>query len=292
MKIRYGSCMSSETETTRVLRVTCADATGIIHRVTGVLAEFGLNVIEQEEFVDGETRRFFLRTAFTGDAVTEEIEVAVRGAVNDDGAFVSVRERAPRRIAILVTKEAHCIGDLLVRDFSGELNAEIVCVLGNHETLREFVEKFGLPFVHVPATGLSREEHDAAVLEALAPFAPEILVFAKYMRIIGQDFIDRYENRIINIHHSFLPAFIGAKPYHQAYQRGVKIIGATAHIVTGDLDAGPIIAQDIVSVRHSHGVEDMIQSGRNVEKIVLARGLRLLLDDRVFVHGNRTVIFD
>ena len=277
---------------TRILRVACADATGIIHRVTGVLAEQGLNVVEQEEFVDADTGRFFLRTAFTGDADSQVVEAAVRDVIGGEDSRVSVRLRAPRKIAILVTKESHCIGDLLMRDFSDELNAEIVCVLGNHSTLEPLVERFGIPFIHVPSKGLSHEEHDAQVVAALEPFAPEVLVFAKYMRIIGQAFIDQYKNRIINIHHSFLPAFIGARPYHQAYQRGVKIIGATAHIVTGDLDAGPIIAQDVVSVRHSHGVEDMIQSGRNVEKIVLARGLRLLLDDRVFVHGNRTVIFD
>ncbi|QQL45603.1 formyltetrahydrofolate deformylase [Sulfuriroseicoccus oceanibius] len=280
------------TPTVRVLRVQCADATGIIHRVTGVLAAQGLNVIEQEEFVDAPTGRFFLRTAFTGAADDVAVAKAVADVVDDASTTVHVRPRQKRRIAILVTKEAHCVGDLLVRDFSGELNAEIACVVGNHETLRPLVERFGHPFVHVPSDGLSHAEHDAAVLDALDGYQVEFLVFAKYMRIVGQGFIDHYKHRIINIHHSFLPAFIGAKPYHQAYKRGVKIIGATAHFVTGDLDAGPIIAQDVVSVRHSHGLGDMIQSGRNVEKIVLARALRLVFDDRVFVHGNRTVIFD
>lgn len=274
-----------------VVRVACADAPGIIHRVTGVLAASGLNVVEQEEFVDAAQGRFFLRTAVTGAGEPDGLAAELAAVVPQAGE-VTVRTVQPRRIAILATREEHCLGDLLLRAYGGELDAEIVCVVSNQPSLRELVERFDYPFVEVPSAGLNHAEHDAQVQAALAEFDPELLVFAKYMRIIGPDFIAAWQQRIINIHHSFLPAFVGARPYHQAHERGVKIIGASAHFVTADLDAGPIIAQDVVPVRHNHGVRDLIRSGRNVEKIVLARALRLVLEDRVFVDGNRTVVFD
>ncbi len=197
-----------------------------------------------------------------------------------------------RDLVLLATSEAHCLGDLLLRCDSGDLDARVCAVVSNRQGLRDLVERFDVPFHHVPHKGRSREAQEAHVLEAVAPYAPDYLVLAKYMRILTPAFIERYQERLINIHHSFLPAFAGARPYDQAFERGVKIIGATAHFVTDGLDDGPIIAQSTQPVDHTHSAIDMAQAGRDVEKFVLARALRLVFEGRVFVSENRTVIFD
>jgi formyltetrahydrofolate deformylase len=197
-----------------------------------------------------------------------------------------------KRVVVLVSKEHHCLGDLLIRNQFGELNSTIVAVVSNHETLRELVESFKIPFHFVPAGELSREAHEAEILKAVAACEADFLVLAKYMRILTAEFVRKFERRIINIHHSFLPAFVGAKPYQQAYNRGVKVIGATAHFVTDALDEGPIIVQQVIPVHHSHSAEDLASAGRDVEQIVLARALKLVFEDRVFLSGNRTIIFD
>jgi formyltetrahydrofolate deformylase len=181
---------------------------------------------------------------------------------------------------------------LLIRNQFNELNSTVVAVVSNHEGLRGLVESLKVPFVHVPVEGLIREEHEARVLKVIESYAPDFLVLAKYMRILTADFVLRFERRIVNIHHSFLPAFIGAKPYQQAYQRGVKVIGATAHFVTQALDEGPIIVQQVIPVHHSHSSQDLAAAGRDVEQIVLARALKLVFEDRVFLCGNRTILFD
>ncbi|MDH3650114.1 MAG: formyltetrahydrofolate deformylase, partial [Saprospiraceae bacterium] len=180
---------------------------------------------------------------------------------------------------------------LLVRNRFHELNLDVLAVISNHETLRSLTESFDMPFHHVPHEGLSRADHEKEILAAIRRYDPEFLVLAKYMRILTKAFVNEFSLSIVNIHHSFLPAFIGASPYRQAYKRGVKIIGATAHFVTHDLDEGPIIVQDVVSVNHQMNVEEMIGAGRDVEKVVLARALKLICEDRVFVYGNKTVIF-
>jgi formyltetrahydrofolate deformylase len=208
------------------------------------------------------------------------------------GTDVRVQKPARRRLAILVSKEHHCIGDLLLRHAYGELAAEIVGVIGNHNTLRPLAERFDIPFFHADASGRSREEHEVELQGLLAPLAPDLLVLAKYMRVLTSHFVAQWLERIINIHHSFLPAFEGARPYHQAFERGVKVIGATAHFVTAELDKGPIIVQQEIAVDHSHTPQDVAQAGRDVEKIVLSRALRLVLESRVFLCGNRTIIFD
>jgi formyltetrahydrofolate deformylase len=179
----------------------------------------------------------------------------------------------------------------LIRYAAGELEAKIECVIANHDTLKDLVERFDIPFVHIDATNLSREEHEAKVMAKIDEFSFDYIVLAKYMRILTSDFVQAYPWQIINIHHSFLPAFIGANPYKQAYERGVKIIGATAHFVTDDLDEGPIIAQDVIPVNHRFEWRDMQKAGRDVEKIVLSRALSLVLNDRVFVNGNKTIVF-
>ncbi|MCD3082131.1 formyltetrahydrofolate deformylase [Salmonella enterica subsp. enterica serovar Enteritidis] len=191
---------------------------------------------------------------------------------------------------IMVTKEAHCLGDLLMKANYGGLDVEIAAVIGNHETLRSLVERFEIPFELVSHEGLTREEHDTKMADAIDAHQPDYVVLAKYMRVLTPGFVARFPNKIINIHHSFLPAFIGARPYHQAYERGVKIIGATAHYVNDNLDEGPIIMQDVIHVDHTYTAEDMMRAGRDVEKNVLSRALYQVLAQRVFVYGNRTII--
>jgi formyltetrahydrofolate deformylase len=192
---------------------------------------------------------------------------------------------------LLATKESHALGDILIRYMDGDLGADIECVIANHDTLRDLVERFDIPFHHIPAEDMSREDHEAKVMQQIDQYEFDYIVLAKYMRILTPDFVKAYPQKIINIHHSFLPAFIGANPYKQAYERGVKIIGATAHFVTDDLDEGPIIAQDVIPVNHRFSWKDMQRAGRDGEKIVLSRALSLVLQDRVFVNGNKTVIF-
>jgi formyltetrahydrofolate deformylase len=193
---------------------------------------------------------------------------------------------------LMATKEHHCLSELLVRHAFGELNARVLAVISNHEELGDLARRFDIPFHFVSHQGLTREAHEAAVLATLAPYRPEFVVLAKYMRILSSEFVAHYPNRLINIHHSFLPAFVGANPYAQAYERGVKIIGATAHFVNEQLDQGPIILQSVIPIDHTQSARDMAQAGRDVEKIVLARSLKLVFDGHVFVNRNKTVIFD
>lgn len=282
----------------RILLIECDDRPGLVHLATGVLFRAGVNVIRNHEFVDLDSRRFFMRTEF------EEATVAAGGPAPADltaevarvlpsGARVEVRTTAPKRIVVFASREHHCLADLLVRHAYQELRAVILAVVSNHDTLRPLADRFGVPFHHVPAPeGMSREAHEAALEAVLAPLQPDLLVLAKYMRVLTPGFVQRRPRRIVNIHHSFLPAFVGARPYHQAFERGVKVIGATAHFVTEQLDEGPIIVQQVIPVDHTHTAQDLAQSGRDVEQIVLARALKLVLEDRVFLSGHRTVIFD
>jgi formyltetrahydrofolate deformylase len=272
-----------------ILRIDCPDQAGLIHTVTGVLLGHGFNIVANSEFVDQETRRFFMRTQFSGEAdgeaVTEELRQALPG-----GATIRLASAANRDIVVLTTREPHCPGELFIRHAFDELGANIRAVIGNHPTLEPLARQFGLPFHLVSHEGLSRPDHEAAVMEVLDRYEPEYIVLAKYMRILSPEFVARYPERIINIHHSFLPAFMGANPYRQAFERGVKMIGATAHFVTDYLDEGPIIAQGIIPVDHTHSAAEMAHAGRDVEKIVLAKALRLVFDERVFLTGCRSVI--
>lgn len=277
--------------TMQLLLIECDDRPGLVHGVTGVLFRHHCNVISNQEFVDQESARFFMRTEFTGTIDVAAIEAETR-AVLPLAAVVRMSMLAPRRVVVLCSKEHHCVADLLTRHAFGELNASIRAVISNAEELGGFVAKFNLPFHGVLNGELSREIHEERLLAILQQYEPEYLVLAKYMRVLTPQFVAQFPNRIINIHHSFLPAFVGARPYQQAFQRGVKVIGATAHFVTADLDQGPIIAQETLHVDHTHGPQDLAQAGRDVEKLALARALRLVFEDRVFLCGNRTVIFD
>jgi formyltetrahydrofolate deformylase len=277
-----------------VLLVECPDQRGLVHAISGVLLRHGCNVVGNQEFVDAASGRFFMRTEFDGlenSDAGQQLVAETRSAL-PAGAEVRLAQSGPKRIVVLASREHHCLGDLLIRHQFGGINARIEAVISNHTVLGDLVRKFDVPFHYVPAEGLERGAHEAAVRRILDEIQPEFLVLAKYMRVLSSEFVRQYPSRIINIHHSFLPAFIGAKPYHQAFQRGVKVIGATAHLVTDDLDAGPILVQQVIPVDHTHAAEDLVRAGRDVEQFALAQALRLVFEDRVFLAGNRTVIFD
>ncbi|MCB0543159.1 MAG: formyltetrahydrofolate deformylase [Saprospiraceae bacterium] len=276
---------------TYALLIDCPDRKGLVHHITGVLYAQGLNIFGNQEFVEREHNRFFMRTTFSGAIDEAPVREKLREVLPDD-AGIRLAQMRRKRIVVLVTKEQHCLGELLVRHQFDELNADILAVIGNHATLAKFTHQFGVNFHHVPHEGKERGVHEAEVLEVIHRYQPEYLVLAKYMRILSPEFVAQYPNRIVNIHHSFLPAFVGASPYRQAYERGVKIIGATAHFVNNDLDEGPIIVQNVIPVDHNFSVSDMVQSGKDVEKISLARALKLVFEDKVFVYGNKTIIFD
>ncbi len=275
----------------KLLRISCQDATGLVHKVTGVLYRHQCNIVSNHEFVEPQTGRFFMRTGFEGQVDGD----ALRGEVAEllpAGAKVALTDSGKKRIVVLVTREPHCIGELLLRASHKDLPAEIVAVIGSRPDLQGLSESFGVPFYLAAAKERSHEEHEAEIRGLLEKLSPDYVVLAKYMRILSESFAADYAGHIVNIHHSFLPAFTGARPYRQAYQRGVKMIGATAHFVTSELDAGPIIAQDIQHIDHRFTARNMAAAGRDIEKMVLAKALRWVLEDRVFISGNKTVVFD
>jgi formyltetrahydrofolate deformylase len=274
-----------------VLLIHCPDQPGLVYNITKVLFENKLNVISNGEFVERNYNHFFMRTEFSGEIDLVQLEKELK-AVLPKEADIRLNKQEKRNICILATKEHHCLSDLLVRHAFQELDANIQCVISNYNNLEELTKKFDIPFHHVTHEGKTREEHEAEMLTLLHGYNPDYVVLAKFMRVLTPSFIQHFENRIINIHHSFLPAFIGANPYAQAYDRGVKIIGATAHFVNNNLDEGPIIAQNVIPVAHSHSAKEMAQAGRDVEKIVLARSLKMVLNDQLFVYRNKTIIFE
>ncbi len=276
------------------LTISCPDRAGIIAAVSGFIARHNGWIVEASYHTDLESQLFFMRQEIRADSLpfsADEFarlfsplaqEYAMRWRLADSAL--------KKRLVILVSKQAHCLDDLLHRWRSGELQVEIPCVISNHDDLRGFVEWHGIPYVHVPM-----EQDKAAAFARIAALFEEhrgdTLVLARFMQILPPALCQRFPGRVINIHHSFLPSFAGAKPYHQAYQRGVKLIGATCHYVTEELDAGPIIEQDTVRIDHGDTVEDMVRYGRDIEKTVLARGLRYHVEDRVLVCGNKTIVF-
>ncbi len=278
-------------ESRYILRVECPDAKGLIYGITGVIFGHGMNIVSNGEFVDEKRSRFFLRAELEGECDPEKVISDLQAELPPE-ASVQLGLSRPKDIVILATREAHCLGDLLVRQAAGEFDARLHAVISNRPDLESLVSRFDVPFHCVPHQDVDRDEHEAQMLAAVEQYPADILVLAKYMRILSGAFVSRFPRRIVNIHHSFLPAFVGANPYGQAFQRGVKIIGATAQFVTDDLDEGPIIAQSVIPVDHTHSAADMAQAGRDVEKTVLAKALNLVLEERVFVSANRTVIFD
>ncbi|WP_019988654.1 formyltetrahydrofolate deformylase [Rudanella lutea] len=270
------------------------DQRGLIYHVTNILFRQGLNIIRNDEYVSPDGQ-FFMRTEFESSNVQDQLDgpalLAQLSEGLDPAITLRLNPRKKKNVVLLVTKEHHCLGELLIRYAFDELDADILAVVSNYNHLQPLVSKFGIPFHYISHDHKTREEHEEAILRTLAIYEPEYLVLAKYMRVLTPEFVRHYPNRIINIHHSFLPAFVGASPYRQAYERGVKIIGATAHFVNNDLDEGPIITQDVKEVDHRHTATDMATMGRDVEKLVLSKALKLVFNDRVFIHNNRTVVF-
>ena len=274
-----------------ILLINCPDKRGLVHQITGTLYIHNLNVISNGEFVEKSTNHFFMRTEFSGEFDQVELLKDLKSVLPEE-VNIKLTDNTKKDVVILATKEYHCLSDLLIRYTFNELNANILAVISNYNVLEDFTRKFDIPFHCISPEGMSREQHEEAVLETIRQYNPEFLVLAKYMRILSPEFVSQFPNRIINIHHSFLPAFIGANPYAQAYERGVKIIGATAHFVNNQLDQGPIIAQNVIPVDHTQSAKEMAQAGRDVEKNVLSKSLRLVLGDHVFVHMNKTIIFE
>ena len=273
-----------------ILKIDCSDEKGLIYKISDVIYKNDLNIEKNSEFVDEEVKKFFFRARVTGNLDIQSIKSELKNLLPAD-ANIYLSVRRAKNVVLMATRESHCLGDILLKNHSGELNANIQAVISNHDTLRELVSKFDIPYFYISAENINRESHEEKVLTLLKEFNPDFIVLAKYMRILTSGFVKHYEGKIINIHHSFLPAFIGANPYKQAHKRGVKIIGATAHFVNNDLDEGPIIAQDVIHINHEYSWKDMQKAGRNVEKVVLSNAIDLAFEDRIFVNNNKTIIF-
>ena len=277
--------------TSHILLINCPDEAGLVYKITSVIYAHQLNIISNGEFVERNLNHFFMRTEFSGNLNENALIQDLRNILPLN-VEIKLTDKKKKDIILLVTKEHHCLGDLLIRHQFNELQANIKCIISNYQTLEPLTQKFNIPFHYISHEGKSREVHEQEIAETIEAYQPEFIVLAKYMRILSGEFVSRFKNRIINIHHSFLPAFVGANPYAQAYARGVKIIGATAHFVNDNLDEGPIIAQNVIPTSHSQSAKEMAQAGRDVEKIVLANALKLVLNEMVFVFGNKTIIFD
>ena len=277
------------------LVVSCPDRLGIVAQVSGFIASQGGSITEANQHSDLATGRFFMRYEIQMDTDASRAEVLrqafrpIAQRFEMDWALHDASRR--KRVVLMVSKASHCLVDLLYRWKAGELDCEIPLVVSNHEDLKPLADWHGIPFQHVPVRVDDKETAFAEVERLVDEAEADCVVLARYMQILPPRLCERYAGRVINIHHSFLPSFAGARPYHQAYERGVKLIGATCHYVTEELDAGPIIEQDIHRVSHCHTPDDLVRFGRDVEKAVLARGLRWHLQDRVLIHGNKTVVF-
>ncbi|NLI04668.1 MAG: formyltetrahydrofolate deformylase [Actinomycetaceae bacterium] len=274
------------------MTVKCPDKPGITYAITGLLASVGGNIMESQQFNDAETGYFFVRIEATVPGGLPTIENAFAQLAANHGMEYQIAEAdKPMRTLIMVTKQAHCLEDLLSKTREGRLPIDIVAVVGNHETLRPYAEFYGKEFIHIPITKDTKPEAEARLLEIIEERNVDLVVLARYMQILSPELCERLAGNAINIHHSFLPSFKGARPYAQAHAKGVKLIGATAHYVTSDLDEGPIIEQDVARVAHDDDVEELQARGGEVERIVLSRAVRWHAEHRVLMNGNRTVIF-
>jgi formyltetrahydrofolate deformylase len=270
----------------------CADQPGIVHAMTTAVLACGGNIIENQQFTDEPTNTFVMRTRFETSQGLDAAKQSVNEGLKKFSPTLHIRptEQKPRAL-VLVTKESHCLRDLLYLLELGELPIEIPIVVSNHEELRTLVESHGFTFIHLPVTAATKTAQEKELLTLIEKHSIDFVVLARYMQVLSNEFCAALPGRIINIHHSFLPGFKGAKPYHQAHARGVKIIGATAHFVTSDLDEGPIIEQDTAHVTHASTPDDLIALGRDIERRVLAKAVRLYAQDRIFIVGQRTVVF-
>ncbi len=285
----------STSERRYTLSLSCPDRVGIVTTVSSFFSSHQGWITEANHHADVDGKRFFMRQEILADSLPFDIDVLREKfapiAREFDMDWKISDSARKKRVVVMVSKQEHCLYDLLSRWHADELNIEIPCVISNHETFRGLVEWHGIPFHHVPVTPETKAEAYAKVEDLYREAGGDVMVLARYMQILSPGLCERYPGQIINIHHSFLPSFVGAKPYHQAYARGVKLIGATCHYVTSELDQGPIIEQDVIRIDHSDAPEDLVRYGKDIEKAVLARGLRYHLEDRVLVHGNKTVVF-
>ena len=277
------------------LLVCCPDRKGLVAALAQVLYGHGANILDADQHTDPVAGQFFQRIKFDMSELHTDrrsLETAVAEVAERFSMSWRVSDRLHRyKTAIFVSKYDHCLYDLLLRQKSGELATDIPLVISNHPDLEPVARQFDIPFHHLPITKDTKAEQEAAALALLAQADVDLVVLARYMQILSDDFLNAFTGHVINIHHSFLPAFMGSKPYHRAFQRGVKLIGATAHYATAELDEGPIIEQDVVRCSHRDSVEDLVRKGRDLEKVVLARAVRWHLDDRVLVYDNKTVVF-
>ncbi|CAM5684159.1 formyltetrahydrofolate deformylase [Streptomyces purpurascens] len=286
--------MSTSPHTEHVLTLDCPEAPGIVHAVSRFLLEHGSDIIDNQQFGDRRDGHFFMRVRFaatadetaTGTLRRDFAAVAAPFAMRWHLEPVSTR----RRVLVMVSRYGHCLNDLLFRTRSGDLPVDVVAVVSNHRDHEALVTWHGIPFFHVPVTAATKPDAEARLLDLVDSFDVDLVVLARYMQVLSDGLCSRLAGRAINIHHSFLPSFKGAKPYHQAHERGVKLVGATAHYVTADLDEGPIIAQEVIDVDHSHTPEKLAAIGRDAESAALARAVRWHCEGRVFVQGRRTVI--
>ena len=276
-----------------ILTMRCADQPGIVRSLAEGIVRAKGNITESAQFSDPPTGLFCLRTSFESpEEDVEAIRSLVAGAVRGFRPVLTLRrESSRRRVLVMASRFDHCVRDLLYRWDIGELPADVRLVVSNHETCRPIAERYGLPYHHIPVTAATKPEAERRLLALVAEHEIDLVVLARYMQVLSDEACRRLEGRAINIHHSFLPGFKGARPYHQAYERGVKLIGATAHFVSPDLDEGPIIEQDVARVEHGHTPEQLVAFGRDVERLVLARAVRLYAEDRVLLVGARTVVF-
>ncbi len=289
--------MNKEESHNAIIRIHCPDQTGIIARVTNFLMKYNGNVVALDQHVDHEENRFFMRVEWemssfqlSADEVKEKFEEELAVPYQMHWTFDCTKHKP--RMAVFVSKMSHCLYDLLARYQAGELDVDIPVIISNHPNMSEIAGHFGIEYHHIPITKENKKEQEQKELAILRAKDVDFIVLARYMQIISSDLIKEFPNKIINIHHSFLPAFAGAKPYHAAYKRGVKIIGATSHYVTEELDAGPIIDQDVIRISHNDSISSLIQKGRDIEKIVLSRAVKAHINRKTLVYKNRTIIFN
>ena len=276
-----------------ILTLACPDRPGIVARVSAFLFERGGNILDAQQFDDEETGRFFMRVVFAGDQSAETLRAAFAPHAEEFGMDWTLRDsKVKKRVMILASQQDHCLADLLYRWRRGELPMTLAAVVSNHAAdTYAHLDLSGVPFHHLPVVRDTKMEQEAALWKLIQETQTELVVLARYMQVLSDGLAAKLEGRCINIHHSFLPGFKGARPYHQAHQRGVKVIGATAHYVTADLDEGPIIEQDVERISHRDTPRDLIRKGRDIERRVLARAVRWRLEDRVLLNGSKTVVF-
>ena len=275
-----------------IASLQCADQPGIVHAMTSAVLNCGGNIIENQQFTDPTTNQFVMRTRFETAQGIDGAHKSLNEGLSKFNPSLHIRPTAQKpRALVMVTTESHCLRDLLYLEELGELNVEIPLVISNREELRSLVESHGVKFLFLSVTADTRASQEAEILKQIEALKIDFVVLARYMQILSASFCEKMPGKIINIHHSFLPGFKGAKPYHQAHERGVKIIGASAHFVTSDLDEGPIIEQDVAHVTHNATPEELIAIGRDIERRVLAKAVKLYADDKIFIVGKRTVVF-